>query len=89
MHEVEQNSLLEEAELLLEEVVRAFFDGDMGRAAQLAHAAYLKVGKAQDANPTREGIVTLVSLYELLSEALVSLDEMRYAREWEWAYERV
>lgn len=79
--EGEQNDLLGEAKLLLEEVAREFFNGNTGRAAHMAEAAFVLAELAQDANPTREEIVTLVSLYELLAEALVSLDELRYTPE--------
>lgn len=61
MHEVEQNSLLVEAKILTEEAAKAFFEGDTGRAADLAYTAFVQAGKVQDANPTRKGIDALMS----------------------------
>lgn len=68
--EVEQNDLLEEAKRKLEEAAGAFFDGNIYRAPDLAYAAYRKAVEVEDANPTREGIVTLVSRLAYITDAL-------------------
>lgn len=70
MNEVEQDGLLEEAKLLLEEAAKEFFDGDIGEAAYLAHAAYVRAANVRDANPTRGGIGALVSRLRYLEGAL-------------------
>lgn len=66
MNETEQDGLLEEARPILEEAAREFFNGNIGRAAHLAHGAFTRAGKVQDANPTREGSALMSRLDYIL-----------------------